>query len=275
MIYFGIDDLIKSALIEDISTGDITTISCIPKDKFTSARLIAKEGGIICGMDVFKRVFALVDERITIFSLAPDGTRVEANSIIAKIEGPAWTILSGERVALNLLQRMSGIATRTSEAVESIRDTNAQITDTRKTTPGLRVIEKYAVRTGGGVNHRFSLADGILIKDNHIRAAGGILPAVKAVRESAPHTLKVEVEVDNIKHLEEAIEAGADIIMLDNMSCEEMAQAVKIIDGRALVEASGNMGDRDLRAVAETGVNLISIGALTHSAKALDISLRF
>lgn len=275
MIYFGVDDLIKSALAEDIGTGDITTISCIPQDKQSRARLIAKESGIICGMDIFKRVFALIDDRITVFSLVQDGTMVEAGSVIAKVEGPACTILSGERVALNILQRMSGIATRTAKAVDQIKDTKAQITDTRKTTPGLRVIEKYAVRTGGGVNHRFSLADGVLVKDNHIRAAGGITPAVKAVRASAPHTLKVEVEVDSLKHIEEAIEAGADIIMLDNMSCEDMAEAVRIIDGRALVEASGNMGDRDLHAVAETGVDLISVGALTHSAKAMDISLRF
>ena len=183
--------------------------------------------------------------------------------------------LTGERTALNLMQRMTGVATRTNEAVKCVEGTKAKITDTRKTTPGLRVLEKYAVRVGGGSNHRFNLADGILIKDNHIAVSGGIVNAVKNARASAPHTIKIEVEVENKDQLLQALEAKADIIMLDNMSNEQMAECVKIVDGRAMVEASGNMGDKDLYAVAKTGVDIISIGALTHSVKAADISLKF
>ena len=191
------------------------------------------------------------------------------------MSGPAISLLTGERVGLNLMQRLSGTATKTRECVKQIEGTSATIADTRKTTPGLRVLEKYAVRVGGGSNHRFNLADGILIKDNHIVAAGGITEAVARARKNAPHTLKVEVEVETFEQLDEALRAGADIIMLDNMSCEDMARAVKIVDGRAKTEASGNMGDRDLLEVAQTGVDIISIGALTHSVRSLDISLKF
>jgi len=206
---------------------------------------------------------------------AQDGDWLKAGDIITRIAGPAHSILTGERVSLNFLQHLSGIATRTRLTVQQVAGTKAVITDTRKTTPGLRSLEKYAVRTGGGSNHRYNLADGILIKDNHISAAGGIRQAITQARKRAHHLLKIEVEVENFAQIEEALQNGADIIMLDNMSLDDMAIAVRMIAGKALVEASGNMGDKELRAVAQTGVDLISIGALTHSVQALDISLRF
>lgn len=270
-----LDDLIRQSLKEDIGTGDITTLSTVPEEQTVSGRFIAKSDLVVCGMNVIVRVFSLIDDRVRINVLARDGTSVSTGTLIAEITGPARAILTGERVALNFLQLLSGIATRTRECVEAIRGTKARITDTRKTTPGLRVLEKYAVRTGGGSNHRFNLSDGVLIKDNHIKAAGGITQAVRAARLSIPHTLKIEVEVENTAMIEEALACGADIIMLDNMSLEDMAAAVKRINGQAVVEASGNMGEKDLMAVACTGVDLISIGALTHSIMAADISLRF
>lgn len=270
-----IDDLIARAMREDIGTGDITTLSTIPADKSSNGRFIAKEAGVVCGLPVVERVFAWVDPSVKLTVKKAEGSRVEKGDIIAEISGPAVSVLTGERVALNFLQRLSGIATRTAECVKAVEGTGAKITDTRKTTPGLRVLEKYAVRTGGGSNHRYNLADGVLIKDNHIAAAGGIRPAVEAARRLAPHTLKIEVEVENMAMLQEALDCRADIIMLDNMNLEQMTEAVKAVAGRALVEASGNMGDKDLRQVAMTGVNLISIGALTHTVRALDISLRF
>jgi len=275
MYYLGLDDFLRRALEEDIGTGDITTISCIPENAVSKGAFKAKEPGVICGMDILIRVFALLDPTVVVTPLVSDGTYVEKGTVIAEISGNSRSILSGERVALNLIQRLSGIATRTHEAVRQVAGTKAVIVDTRKTTPGLRTLEKYAVRTGGGRNHRYNLADGVLIKDNHIKAAGGIKQAVEAVRRTAPHTLKIEVETETMEQVDEALAAGADIIMLDNMSIEEMTAAVKRINGRALVEASGNMGERDLREVAETGVDLISIGALTHTVKALDISLKF
>lgn len=270
-----LDELIRTALREDIGTGDITTLATIPADKEIRGLFLAKESGVICGLPVVERVFAHMDPEIRLQSGKKDGESVSRGEFFAEVSGPARGILTGERVALNFLQRLSGIATRTRSCVEAVKGTGAKITDTRKTTPGLRVLEKYAVQMGGGSNHRMGLSDGILIKDNHIMAAGGIAAAVEAARKLAPHTLKIEVEVESIPMIEEALSCGADIIMLDNMALEEMAQAVRLIGGRALVEASGNMGDRDLRAVAETGVDFISIGALTHSVKALDISLRF
>ena len=270
-----VDELIKRALAEDIGTGDITTMATIAPDKRISGALIAKESGVICGLPIARRVFSRIDPAIVINLFADDGDRVDQGTIIAEVEGPAQGILTGERVALNFLQRLSGIATRTRACVEAVQGTHALITDTRKTTPGLRVVEKYAVTCGGGSNHRFNLADGVLIKDNHIRAAGGITAAVTAARRQAAHTLKIEVEVENFAMIDEALACRADIIMLDNMSLADMAAAVQMIGGRALVEASGNMGDKDLAAVARTGVDLISIGALTHTVRALDISLRF
>ena len=270
-----LDDLIRQSLKEDIGTGDITTLSTVPEEQTVSGRFIAKSSLVVCGIDVAVRVFSLIDERVRISVLARDGTSVSTGTIIAEIAGPARAILTGERVALNFLQLLSGIATRTRDCVEAVRGTKARITDTRKTTPGLRVLEKYAVRTGGGSNHRFNLSDGVLIKDNHIKAAGSITQAVRAARLSIPHTLKIEVEVENAGMIEEALACGADIIMLDNMSLEDMSAAVKRINGQTVVEASGNMGEKDLMAVARTGVDLISIGALTHSIMAADISLRF
>jgi len=272
---YVLDELITEALKEDIGQGDITTLSTVDADKRISGRFIAKEDGVICGLPVMKRVFELLDPAIEVTVFAEEGDFISKSGVIAEIEGNARNILSGERVALNLLQHMSGIATRTCSAVEKIAGTNAVIADTRKTTPLLRMIEKYAVRMGGGSNHRYNLADGILIKDNHIRAAGSITKAVAAARKLAHHMLKIEVEVENFEQIEEALGTRVEIIMLDNMTIEDMARAVKIIGGRALVEASGNMGDKDLREVAETGVDIISIGALTHTVRAMDISLRF
>lgn len=277
MYLFGqmLDKIILNALDEDVGTGDITTESTIPEDRVAHGLYKAKESGVLCGVGVAKRVFELIDPSIEFKAFKKDGDRIEKGEIIAEVHGKATGVLTGERVGLNLMQRMSGIATRTAEAVKQVEGTNAKICDTRKTTPGLRVIEKYAVKVGGGTNHRFNLADGILIKDNHIVAAGSITAAVRAARTNAPHTLKIEVEVETFDELNEALAAGADIIMLDNMSCEDMKKAVGIVNGRALTEASGNMGDRDLKEVASCGVDLISIGALTHSVRALDISLKF
>ncbi|HAL74551.1 MAG TPA: carboxylating nicotinate-nucleotide diphosphorylase [Clostridiales bacterium] len=270
-----IDPLIRSALAEDIGTGDITTDSVIPPSTQISGRLIAKENGCICGLPVFCRVYALLDPAVSIELVANEGSTVIKGDIIARISGPARAILTGERVALNYLQRLSGIASKTAWAVDQVAGTRARITDTRKTTPGLRVLEKYAVRVGGGSNHRFNLSDGILIKDNHIQAAGSITAAVTAARARAPHTLKIEVEVEDSAMIAEALACRADIIMLDNMGQAAIEAAVSQIDGRALIEISGNMGDRDLKALAATGIDLISIGALTHTVKAMDISLRF
>ena len=273
--YFGLDDFLLAVLREDIGAGDITTNSCVPDDAVSSGVFIAKEPGVICGLGVAARVFCLLDISIRVVQRVNDGDLVSAGDIVAEISGPARSILTGERTALNILQHMSGIATRTAEAVRALSGTNAKIVDTRKTTPGMRALDKYAVRCGGGTNHRFNLSDGVLIKDNHIVAAGGITEAIMLLKRRCSHTLKIEVETETLDQVKEALAAGADIIMLDNMPPEAMAMAVKMIAGRALTEASGNMGDRDLKTVAQTGVDLISIGALTHSVKALDISLRF
>ena len=273
--YLGLDDFLLAALQEDIGTGDITTNCCVPEDAVSTGLFKAKEAGVVCGLGIVKRVFALLDKDVLVTALVNDGDRVEKGEAVAEISGPSRHILTGERTALNILQHMSGVATRTAEAVSHVSGTKAKIVDTRKTTPGLRVLDKYAVRCGGGANHRFNLSDGVLIKDNHIAAAGGIKNAIELARKHCPHTLMVEIETETLTQVEEALAAGADIIMLDNMPLEKMAEAVKTINGRALTEASGNMGERDLRAVAETGVDFISIGALTHSVKAMDISLKF
>ena len=267
--------LLRGALREDIGTGDITTLSVIDRSRKAHGRYIAKEDGILCGMDIVEEVYHILDESVEITRHFEDGAAIRRGDVIAEVRGNAVSLLSGERVGLNLLQHLSGVATRTREAVDTVAGTSASIVDTRKTTPGMRVLEKYAVRIGGGSNHRFNLADGVLIKDNHIVAAGSITAAVAAAKKHAPHTLKIEVETETMDEVDEAVAAGADIIMLDNMNNEMMRAAVERIGGRALTEASGNMGERDLRAVAETGVDLISIGALTHSVKALDISLKF
>ncbi|HOV70416.1 MAG TPA: carboxylating nicotinate-nucleotide diphosphorylase [Clostridia bacterium] len=269
------DELIVRALNEDIGIGDITTLATVPAEKEITGRFISKECGVICGVQVMKRIFELVDPGIIININVQDGASVKTGETIAEIKGNARSILAGERVALNFLQRLSGIATKTRELCKELEGTKARVCDTRKTTPGLRALEKYAVRTGGGVNHRFGLFDGVLIKDNHITAAGGIKNAVKAARQNATHMLRIEVETETLDQVREALDAGADVIMLDNMSLDMMREAVKIINHRAIVEASGNMGEKSLKEVAATGVDLISVGALTHTVKALDISLRF
>lgn len=268
-----LDKIITQALEEDLAWGDITTESTVPIDKMSKANLVAKQDMILCGIDVFEKVMHTLDKSIMISKKFKDGDKV-INSQIAQIEGNARSILSAERVALNLLQRMSGIASQTFNIVSKLNGT-VTIADTRKTTPCLRMLEKYAVKVGGGSNHRFNLSDGVLIKDNHINAAGGITNAVNSARKNIPHTVKIEVETENIEQVKEALECKADIIMLDNMDIQTMKEAVKIINKEAVVEASGNMGDKDLLEVASTGIDIISIGALTHSVKSADISLKF
>ncbi len=270
-----VDAIIELALNEDIGTGDITTLSTIPLDKTAFGRFIAKEDMIICGVDLAAYIFEKVDKSIEFTANVKDGDAVKKGDIIATVTGNAQNVLTGERTALNFMQRLTGISSYTKSAVDAVSGTNAKIADTRKTTPGLRVLEKYAVRVGGGTNHRFNLADGVLIKDNHIAVSGGITAAVSRARSIIPHTLKIEVEVENKDMLREALDAGADIIMLDNMTNDEMRECVEIAAGKALLEASGNMGEKNLREVAETGVDIISIGALTHTVRAADISLKF
>lgn len=266
--------IIEAALAEDVNTGDITTLSTVPYDTQIIGRFLAKASGVLCGTSVARMVFSYIDPEIRLDFRFQDGDAVQNGDVIAHISGRAIPVLTGERLALNFMQRMSGIATRTREAVEKVEGFSVRILDTRKTTPGLRMLEKYAVRVGGGYNHRYTLSDGVLIKDNHIQAAGGITQAVRAARSSVPHMLKIEVETETLEQVSEALSAGADVIMLDNMSVELMTQAVKLIDKRALIEASGNMDEKDLREVAGTGVDFISIGALTNSVRPLDISLK-
>lgn len=264
---------IEEWLQEDIGFGDITTMSTIPEEEQGTGILYAKDPGVIAGLPVAAQVFATVDASLTFKGIAGEGAFVEKGQAVAEVSGSVRSILSGERLALNLLQRMSGIATRTREYAQAIAGTKARVVDTRKTTPGLRMLEKYAVRAGGGHNHRFALYDAVMIKDNHIKGAGGIAAAVAAARRVIPHTMKIEVEAESIAQVEEALQAGADIIMLDNMSTELMKQAVSLIGSRAIVEASGGVTLETVRAIAETGVDVIAVGALTHSVKALDISL--
>lgn len=268
-----IDNIIDNALAEDIHTGDITTLSVLAKPRRMRARLVAKEAMVLSGIDVARRVFARLDGGIAFTAEFKDGARLEKGDVIARMEGDAASLLQGERVSLNLLQRMSGIATQTAAFVKELEGTGARVVDTRKTTPGLRVLEKYSVRVGGGTNHRTGLYDGVLIKENHIAAAGGIAEAVRAARAYIPHTLKIEVETETLDEVQQALNAGADIIMLDNMSLDQMTEAVKQIDGRALVEASGGVNLKTIRSIALTGVDIISVGALTHSVRATDISM--
>ncbi len=268
-----LDDIIKRCLEEDIGTGDITTNSIVPNDAATTGIIHAKQSGIAAGVDIAKLVFQHLDPKIDFNAKVKDGDKIEPRMVLAEIRGNARAILTGERLALNFLQRLSGIATKTAVLVELVSMYPVRIVDTRKTTPGLRMLEKYAVRVGGGYNHRFGLYDAILIKDNHIKAAGGISQAVNLARRSNPHTVKIEVEVQELAGVEEALRAKADIIMLDNMDPSVMREAVELINGRALVEASGGISEESIVAVAKSGVNLISVGALTHSAAALDISL--
>lgn len=272
---FYLNEIIKNALMEDLGRGDITTDSILNGDQWARGFFLAKQEGVIAGLPVVQRVFSMLDERISIVPEVREGDRVKKGQVIAGVEGPAAPILKGERTALNFLQRMSGIATRTRRCVDIVAGFNVRIVDTRKTAPGLRILDKYAVLVGGGYNHRFNLSDGVLIKDNHIKAAGGISKAVSKVRERLPHTMKIEVEVETLEQLAEALEAGADIVLLDNMSLEKMKKAVQMAKGKVLLEASGNVTEETLKDIAETGVDIISMGSLTHSVKAMDISLRF
>lgn len=270
-----VEKIVKNALLEDMGTGDITTISTVPQDVEITGKFHAKQDGVVCGLDVVRTVFASIDDDVEFTTTIKDGDIVKTGDVFAEIKGNAQAILQGERVALNFLQRMSGIATYTKKVSDEVKDFKTKIIDTRKTMPGLRILDKYAVRMGGGHNHRHNLSDGVLIKDNHISASGSITTAVENARTIVPHTLKIEVEVKNFDEVNEALAVGADIIMLDNMTTEEMTEAVGIINGRALVEASGNMDRKSLPEIAATGVDFISMGALTHSVMALDISLKF
>jgi len=269
----GLNEIIERALQEDIGTGDLTTLSVVPANIFARCVFLVKEEGVVAGLPVAARVLKRLDPEVEFRHRVKEGARVAAGTVLAEAVGRARAILSGERVALNFLRHLSGIATRTARMVDLIKGLRAVVVDTRKTTPGLRALEKYAVRVGGGKNHRFGLYDGVLIKDNHIRIAGSVKEAVRLVRESAPHTLRVEVETGSLAEVEEALAAGVDIIMLDNMPVAMMREAVRLVAGRALVEASGRITEENIRAVAATGVDLISAGALTHSVSALDISL--
>jgi nicotinate-nucleotide pyrophosphorylase (carboxylating) len=275
MLYLSeVDKIILNALNEDMPSGDITTDNIIDENSKSEAILIAKDTGIIAGLNIAKRVFEVLDDEIEFESLFQDGQTVKNGDIIAKINGNTRTLLRGERTALNLLQRLSGIATKTGKLLEKIKNSNAKLVDTRKTTPGLRILEKYAVRVGGGSNHRFCLSDGVLIKDNHIKAAGGIKKAIELVRGRIPHTIKVEVETETLEQVKEALDAKADIIMLDNMGLDKLREAVKIINGKAITEASGNVNADSISDIAGTGVDLISVGGLTHSINAFDISMK-
>jgi nicotinate-nucleotide pyrophosphorylase len=268
-----LDALILSALEEDVGSGDVTTAAVLSGEENGYARVVAKSELVVAGIDIFRQVFFAVDDRIAIAVCQQDSQQVRKGQVVAEITGSLAGILIAERVALNFFQRMCGIATATRQYVEAVAGTKAKILDTRKTAPRLRILDKYAVRIGGGANHRFGLSNAVLIKDNHIEAAGGIGTAVARVRQRASHTLKIEVEVKNFQELNEAIQAGVDIIMLDNMSVPDMREAVLHVNGRIPLEASGNVNLATVRQIAETGVDFISVGALTHSVKAADLSL--
>lgn len=268
------DPLILGALREDITSEDVTTNAVMRKACPGEVELICKEDGIICGLSVFERVFTLIDEKTEVSYLVKDGDTVCAGQLLAKVRGDIRVLLSGERTALNYLQRMSGIATYTHSVAKLLDGTGIRLLDTRKTTPNNRIFEKYAVRVGGGHNHRFNLTDGVLLKDNHIGAAGGVREAIRMAKEYAPFVRKIEVETETLAMVEQAVEAGADIIMLDNMEPDVMAQAAKLIDGRAEIEISGNVTKENIERIKDLGVDYISSGALTHSAPILDISLK-
>lgn len=268
------DELIKMALREDISNEDVSTNAVMPDFKKGSVQLICKQDGIICGLQVFERTFKILDARTWVNALVKDGDEVKKGQLLAEVVGDIRVLLSGERVALNYLQRMSGIATYTHGMAEMLKGSGTKLLDTRKTTPNMRIFEKYAVKVGGGENHRYNLSDGILLKDNHIGAAGGVANAIKMAKKYASFVRKIEVEVENLEMVSEAVEAGADIIMLDNMSIEDMKAAVKLIAGRALTECSGNITQHNIADILDTGVDFVSSGALTHSAPILDLSLK-
>ena len=273
MMQFYIDDIIKTALLEDVNYIDVAADNLLPDTQISTAKFLAKADGILCGIDVALRVFELLGD-FDMKKYKNDGDVLKKGDIIAEISGPTRLLLKGERTSLNLIQHMSGIATMTYEAVELIKGTNATVADTRKTLPGLRALQKYAVTCGGGKNHRFNLSDAAMLKDNHIDACGSITKAVSALRGKIGHTVKIEVETRNLDEVKEALDTGCEIIMLDNMDCETMKKAVEMANGKALLEASGNITAKTIRAVAETGVDIISIGAITHSVKAFDISLK-
>lgn len=268
------DKYIKMALEEDINSEDVSTNAVMPEYKKGEVELICKEDGIIAGLMVFERVFTLLDPKTQVICHVKDGDEVKKGEVLAVVTGDIRVLLSGERTALNYLQRMSGIATYTRSVTRLLEGTKTTLLDTRKTTPGMRVFEKYAVRVGGGANHRYNLSDGVLLKDNHIDAAGSVTQAVQAARAYAPFVRKIEVETEDLDMVREAVEAGADIIMLDNMTPEQMAEAVRIINGRAETECSGNVTKENINTIAHLGVDYISSGALTHSAPILDISLK-
>lgn len=270
----NVDPWILSALKEDITSEDVSTNSVMPHPQAGEVDLICKEDGIICGLQVFERVFTLLDEKTTVEFLVQDGAEVHKGQLMAKVHGDIRTLLCGERTALNYLQRMSGIATYTHSVAELLKGTGIKLLDTRKTTPNNRIFEKYAVRIGGGNNHRYNLSDGVSLKDNHIGAAGGVKEAIAAAKEYAPFVRKIEVEVENLDMVKEAVEAGADIIMLDNMDTDALKEAIAYIDGRAEIEVSGNVTKENIARLTGLGVDYVSSGALTHSAPILDISLK-
>ncbi len=271
---FYVDDVIKSAMKEDINYIDVTTDYLIDENATTTARFVAKSDGVLCGLEVALRVFTLLDDGITFEILKKDGDELKKGDVICRMSGNTRALLKGERTALNLIQHMSGIATAANKCVKLVEGTNASVVDTRKTLPGLRALQKYAVVCGGGKNHRYNLSDAAMLKDNHIDAYGSITAAVNALRQKAGHMLKIEVETRSLDDLREALAVGADVIMLDNMDCPTMAEAVKINAGRAKLEASGNITLDNIAEVAKTGVDIISLGALTHSVHAFDISMR-
>ncbi|MGH6935471.1 MAG: carboxylating nicotinate-nucleotide diphosphorylase [Methylocella sp.] len=271
-----VEPLVRASLLEDLGrAGDLTTDAIVPAGLTARAALVAREPGVVAGLDLAKLAFALIDPSIAMHVEINDGATVTTSSVIARVSGPARGILMAERTVLNFLGRLSGIASATASIVEAVAGTRAKITCTRKTTPGLRVVEKYAVRAGGGANHRFGLDDAILIKDNHIAIAGGIAQALRRARAAAGHLVKIEVEVDNLDQFTEALAEGVDAVLLDNMSLDMLAKAVAIVDGRAITEASGRVTPKSAPALAATGVDLISVGWLTHSAAVLDIGLDF
>ena len=275
LLPFYVDDLIKTALTEDINYIDSTADLLIDENSISSAYFVAKADGVLAGIEIALRVFTILDPEMKIEVLKKDGDKVKKGDIIANFSGHTRLMLKAERTSLNILQHMSGIATYTNKCVEAVAGTNASITDTRKTLPRLRAIQKYAVTVGGGRNHRYNLTDAAMLKDNHIDAYGGIKPAVEALRKKAGHMLQIEVETRNIEEVKEALECKVNVIMLDNMTNEQMKKAVALIDGRAKTEASGNVTLENIRSVAETGVDIISLGALTHSVSAFDISMKW
>ena len=270
---FALDDSLRRWLEEDIGTGDLTSEALIPEDAVTVGLIHSKDTGILCGVEVARRVFELLDPGLEFTALAKDGDQLEYGTKIAEIKGCARSILTGERLALNLLQHMSGVATQTKKLADLAKPYDTRVVDTRKTTPGLRQLEKYAVRVGGGHNHRLGLYDAILIKDNHIAVAGGVKDALDRAKTYSSHMTRIEIEVESLEQAKEAVAGGADVIMLDNMAPEAMKECVAYINHRAVVEASGGIGADNLQAAAAAGVDVISVGALTHSVKAVDISL--